>query len=157
MNDMKDTTALPDHEFIRKESIREVVTRFAWSFDRSDWTAMRTLLAEHVQVDYSGVSGAEPELVPAPEQIARWQEFVGPLHSWQHMTSMPVIELAADRATAHVNVVAWLRRDDATGPSVASSGGTWTFDLTRDADDAWRISSMTAKASWFDGNQTVVG
>jgi hypothetical protein len=115
---------------------------------------MRAILAEQVQMDYSGVSGAEPELVPAADQIERWKEFVQPLDSWQHVTSAPLMEVTGDEATAHVNVVAWLRRDGVAGPSIASSGGTWTFALTRDGG-GWRIRSMTATASWFDGNQAV--
>jgi hypothetical protein len=138
-----------------KEAVATVTSKFGWSFDRSAWTSMRAIITDPIRVDYTALYGGEPELVPANEQIERWRQFADGFDSWQHLMSAPLIELAGNAATVHVNVVAWLRKEAAPGASLASSGGTWTFDLRRDDATNWRIQTLTADARWFDGNQAV--
>lgn len=131
-----------------RQSVVTVTTQFGWSFDRSDWVTMRAIIADPIRVDYTAMYGGEAELVSATEQIDRWQQFVRGFDSSQHLMSAPLIELAGDEAIVHVNVAVWLRRDDALGAPLASSGGTWTFGLRRDNTTDWRIHSLTAEGRW---------
>lgn len=135
--------------------IQDTVTRLAWGFDHHHWNALRDLLAEDVVVDYTAMFGGDVETVPAAEQVRRWRAVLEPLDGSQHVVSGLLVDQHGDEATVRANVLAWLRRDAAQGAPLWHNGGTWQLTLSR-SPTGWRITALTAQATWIDGNLGVL-
>lgn len=144
------TLELSDHL-----EIQDTVHRLAWSFDHSSWDALLDVLADEIVIDYTAMFGGQVETVPSTEQVQRWRAILEPLDGCQHAVSTLLVELRGDEASASANILAWLRRDAAQGAPLWHNGGTWHLGLRRTAA-GWRITSLTAQATWIDGNLGVL-
>jgi hypothetical protein len=82
----------------------DVLPRMLHAIDALDWPAVRAAFAEQVRVDYTSLSGGEPETLPADDLVARWQGLLPGFDATQHMTG-PVVLTDDDgdvRADTHV-------------------------------------------------------
>jgi hypothetical protein len=97
----------------------DVLPRMLHAIDALDWPAVRAAFAEQVRVDYTSLSGGEPETLPADDLVARWQGLLPGFDATQHMTG-PVVLTDDDgdvRADTHVRGYHHLRG--------AEGGETW--------------------------------
>jgi hypothetical protein len=143
------------HEIQDRLDVQDAVIRFGWYLDREDWSAMVDLLADQVTVDFTAVFGGQVETVAGPEQVRRWRELITAVDASQHVISGVLADIGGDEATATANVLVWLRRDAAPGSSLWHNGGTYEMRLTR-TSTGWRITALTARSSWIEGNFAVL-
>jgi hypothetical protein len=68
----------------------DVLTRLLHAVDRLDWPEARRCLASDVRVDYSELSGREPETLAADDLVQRWRGLLPGFDATQHMTG-PVL------------------------------------------------------------------
>ena len=68
----------------------DVLTRMLHAIDALDWDAVRGAMASEVLVDYTSLSGGEPETLPAGDLVARWQGLLPGFDATQHLTG-PVL------------------------------------------------------------------
>ncbi|MCL2393558.1 MAG: nuclear transport factor 2 family protein [Acidimicrobiaceae bacterium] len=83
----------------------DVLTRLLHAVDRLDWTEIRRCFSDEVRVDYTEMSGGEPETLAADDLIGRWRRLLPGFDATQHITG-PVLLSTDDepgvRADAHV-------------------------------------------------------
>jgi hypothetical protein len=68
----------------------DVLTRLLHAVDGLDWAGVRDALAGEVLVDYTSLSGGEPETLSADDLVARWRGLLPGFDATQHLTG-PVL------------------------------------------------------------------
>ena len=68
----------------------DVLTRLLHAVDALDWDIVRGVMARELLVDYTSLSGGEPETLPAGDLVARWQSLLPGFDATQHLTG-PVL------------------------------------------------------------------
>ena len=107
-------------------AVIDAVTRVAVLADRRHWEELRELFADPVEVDYTALSGGEPEeLSPDDLVISRWKPFLEGFRTTQHMLTNHLVEVEGDEATCHADVRAthFLPQEDDPDGSVWQVGG----------------------------------
>jgi hypothetical protein len=110
----------------------DVLTKLLHAIDALEWGGVSAALDREVLVDYTSLSGGEPETVTADELIARWQGLLPGFDATQHLTG-PVV-LTDDggpgvRADTHLVAYHYLSGADGdqTSPAQTSPAQTWVL------------------------------
>ncbi|HEY0816202.1 MAG TPA: nuclear transport factor 2 family protein [Pseudonocardia sp.] len=135
--------------------IQDAVHQLVRGFDRRDWHTVEHLLADTVVSDYTAMLGGTPQTTTAADQTTYYREQLDPLDATMHAATTLLIDLDGDRATASVNILTWLRREAAPDGPMWSNGATGDITLTRTAD-RWRITGITVRPTWAEGNTAVL-
>lgn len=139
-----------------RAQIEEAVLRYGRSADRRDWEALISCFTEKVDVDYTSLTGGEPERIAARDLVlGRWAPTFESLDATQHFTGPCTVSVNDDGATADAYFQAQHVLNGATGGEKWTLGGRYDFDLVR-AGDGWRISAVTMTAMWDDGNRDLL-
>ena len=83
----------------------DVLTRLLHAVDRLDWAEVRRCLAGEIRVDYTELSGGEPETLAADDLVARWRALLPGFDATQHITGPVLVSYDGGpgvRADAHV-------------------------------------------------------
>jgi hypothetical protein len=83
----------------------DVLTRLLQAVDRLDWAEVKRCLAGEVLVDYTELSGGEPETLTADDLVERWRGLLPGFDATQHMTGPVLVSHDGGggvRADAHV-------------------------------------------------------
>jgi hypothetical protein len=72
-----------------------------------------------------------------------------------HAATTLLVDLDGDRATASVNILAWLRREAAHDGPLWSNGSAGEIELTR-TEGRRRIARITVRPAWAEGNRGVL-
>lgn len=116
--------------------------------DRLDWAGVRAAFADELALDYTSLSGGEPERLAAEELVGRWQALLPGFDTTQHLLG-PVLERAAGDAEAHLEAhVRAYHRVDSTVWMVA---GNYVATAAR-SGDAWRITALTLETYYQEGD-----
>jgi hypothetical protein len=126
----------------------DVLPRMLHAIDALDWPAVRAAFAGQVRVDYTSLSGGEPETLPAGELIARWQGLLPGFDATQHLTG-PVV-LTDDghegvQADTHVRGYHHMR-----GAEGGETWGVYGHYAARLADG--KITELTLQVFYQEGN-----
>jgi hypothetical protein len=120
------------------------LSRMLYAIDRLDWPEVRRCFADQVRIDYTELSGGEPETLAADDLIARWRGLLPGFDATQHMTG-PVLHTRDERpglrADAHVRAYHRL------------TGETWAVHghyLARIADG--KITELTLQVFYQEGD-----
>jgi SnoaL-like domain len=135
--------------------IQDTVHQLVRGFDRRDWRTVECLLADTVDSDYTAMLGGEVQTRTAAEQTRYYREHLEPLDATMHAATTLLVDLDGDNATASVNILTWLRREAAHDGPLWSNGAAGEIQLTRSAD-RWRITRITVRPTWADGNRGVL-
>jgi SnoaL-like domain len=68
----------------------DVLPRMLHAIDVLDWPTVRDAFADEVRVDYTSLSGGQPETLPADDLIGRWQDLLPGFDATQHLIG-PVV------------------------------------------------------------------
>jgi len=122
-------------------------------FDRLDWPAVRDAFADDIRVDYTSLSGGEPETLRADDLIARWQGLLPGFDATQHLAG-PVV-LTGDggpgvRADAHVRGYHHIQ-----DPDGGQTWGVFGHYTARLADG--KITELTLQVFYQEGNLELPG
>ena len=130
--------------------IQEVMARFANSFDLKDWDGLASCLADQVLTDYSDLRGTPPESVRATEYVASRRASLENLKLHHLGGNYEITYVDALNATCRASMVIWRKSetDEFTTHCI------YTFKLTKIKFD-WKISGITQKVLWNDGNPAV--
>jgi SnoaL-like domain len=126
----------------------DVLPRLLHAIDALDWAAVRATFADEVRVDYTSLSGGEPEILPADDLIARWQGLLPRFDATQHLIG-PVV-LTGDggagmRADTHVRGYHHIE-----GPDGGETWGVYGHYTARLADG--KITELTLQVFYQEGN-----
>jgi hypothetical protein len=126
----------------------DVLPRMLHAIDALDWPAVRAAFADEIRVDYTSLSGGEPETLPADALITRWQGLLPGFDATQHLAG-PVV-LSSDggpgvRAAAHVRGYHHIRGSDG-----GQTWGVFGHYTARLADG--KITELTLRVFYQEGN-----
>lgn len=65
--------------------------RMLLALDRLEWASARDCLADQVRVDFTALSGGQPETLAADDLIARWRAVLPGFDVTQYLASPPVV------------------------------------------------------------------
>jgi hypothetical protein len=125
----------------------DVLTRLLHATDALDWVTVRNAFAAEVLVDYTSLSGGEPETLPAGDLVARWQGLLPGFDATQHLTGpVLVTQDAGPGVRADTHVIGYHRMQRAGGPETWAVHGHYT---ARVVDG--KITELTLTVFFQDG------
>jgi len=143
-------------ELSDRTEIHDVVTQMAWCQDRRDWAGLDNVLAEELDVDYSPGTVGPVTGVPRAHVVDNWREALERVDASQHVLAGVQVTLHGEAAEVRLNELVWLTRASAEGSPLYHFGTAMQLRLGR-FPAGWRITSVTVRASWSDGNAAVLG
>ncbi|MBA3701395.1 MAG: nuclear transport factor 2 family protein [Rubrobacteraceae bacterium] len=142
-------------ELAARVEISENIGRFAQSADSRDWEGLASLFTEVVYLDYSSLTGQEPDRKGARDLVEEWAAVLGNLDATQHFIGPPTVTIDGDEATAVAYFQAQHRLHNVTGGEKWTLGGRYDFAFELRGED-WKISGLTMTAMWGEGNQNIM-
>lgn len=140
------------HPCSDRESIIDLINRYAIALDTKDWYSLRTCFLADATCEYEGFG--EYRGIDAIEMIC--QQTISPLTASQHLLGNHGVTTRGDEADAVCYVQAQHIRTGSTGGEVFTLGGKYT-DLVVRTDDGWQIAHRTLTTLWTTGNPSVLG
>ncbi len=128
--------------------IRNLIARFANSFDLKDWKGMQSLLMEQVSCDYTSLRKTKTVLTAA-EYVQQRIEALEKLQT-QHLFSNLEISIADDQATCRCSALI-LRRLQG---DFFNTHAVYEFTLFC-KNDRWLIGKIKQEVFWNEGNPKI--
>jgi len=147
-----------------RAEITDACTRMAWLADRRDWSALRDVFDDQVDLDYTSLTGADPALLTAQQVVDGWAAGLGGLAATQHLVANHLVAVrrqaeggaqVGDTAVCTAAFQATHLLPNATGGPIWTLGGHYRHTLRR-TTTGWRITSVTMTADWAAGNQQIM-
>jgi hypothetical protein len=127
------------------------ITRMLHALDLRDWQAVRDAFADHVDVDYSSLSGEPAANVHGDTLVGGWRSFVGAFDATQHLTG-PCTAVERDGGVlAHTHVRGYHHIAGAAGGAVWIVAGHYVIRLVH-RRAGWRVVGLTLKVLYQEGN-----
>lgn len=128
-------------------TVIESVSAFA---DRGEFEALERLYAPEVLVDYTSLSGGEPEVKSAQALMTQWAGVLPGFERTRHALSDVRVRLSGSTAVATASVVAdhWL------GSQHWQVSGRYEYRLVRDGRD-WRINAHKLTVTGERGSRDI--
>lgn len=133
-------------------AIKTVVESVATLADTGNFDALEQLYTDEVLVDYSALSGVEPELKSPQALMTEWAGVLPGFDRTRHAISNVQIEVDGSRAVATADVVA----DHYVADLYWQVTGDYRYELVN-AGDAWRIAAATFEVRDESGTRDVFG
>ncbi len=132
--------------------ITSIVNRIAILSDLRDWATVRKCFTDRVAIDYTSLTGGQPEMIAANVLVQRWQlAFESTFKTTQHLLGTHVITIKGDTATCLSHFQArHVALDTAKG--VWTLGGHYNHDLVK-TSFGWRVRSMKMTWTWEEGTR----
>ena len=140
-------------DLLDRAAIADLVHCYANSIDRRDWTAYRSIFADHVDIDFYTWAGIR-EGYAADAWVAAVKDTLACFDSTQHTMSNLAITLAGDEATCVASMMARhnLMIDDRREFQIL--GGYYTDRMVRQ-QDVWKISGCALTITWEEGERAL--
>ena len=135
--------------------IRRITTRMATLADSRAWDELVEVFSPVVTADWSELSGAPAEQIPAADLVASWRAGLSGLTATQHLLGNQHVDVDGDSATATAYVHAAHRLASGLAGQVWVVAGQYDYRLTR-TENGWRINAATFHPAWGWGNQHVM-
>ena len=119
-------------------AIETIVESVAVLADSGNFESLEKLYADEIHVDYTSLSGGEPELKSPQTLMSEWAAILPGFDRTRHNISNIEVELGGRQATATADVVA----DHYVGSSYWQVTGDYRYELLR-SNGRWLITSMT--------------
>ncbi|MEO1201520.1 MAG: nuclear transport factor 2 family protein [Pseudomonadota bacterium] len=143
------SNAAPDADIAGIETIVESVATLA---DRGNFEALEKLFADEVLVDYSSLSGAEPEVKSPQALMNEWGGVLPGFERTRHALSKVDVTISDGRAIATADVVA----DHFVAGLHWRVSGDYRYELV-DTADSWMIAAVTFTLEDESGTRDVFG
>jgi hypothetical protein len=134
------------------EAVINAFTRMLHALDLRDWQGVRDAFADHVDVDYSSLTGGPAATVPGDDLVGGWRAFVGAFDATQHMTGpLVTAESREGEIKAAMHVRGYHRIAGAAGGDTWMVAGHYQARLVN-RRAGWRIVGLTLRVLYQDGN-----
>ena len=107
------------------------ITKMLHALDLRDWQKVRDAFADHVDVDYSSLSGEPAANVAGDQLVGGWRSFVGAFDATQHMTGPCTATERDHEVLVHTHVRGYHRIADAAGGATWLVAGHYVFELRK--------------------------
>ncbi|HYC01905.1 MAG TPA: nuclear transport factor 2 family protein [Azospirillaceae bacterium] len=131
-------------------AIETVVESVATLADRHEFEALERLYAPEVRVDYSSLTGGQPEVKSAAALMTQWAGVLPGFDRTRHALDKVRVTVEGDTARATAEVVA----DHWIGELHWQVSGRYEYGLVRDGRD-WRIASHSLTVTGERGTRAV--
>jgi hypothetical protein len=127
--------------------ITSVVNRITILSDLRDWANVRQCFTDQVDVDYTSLTGGEPEVIAADALVQRWKTaFESTFKTTQHLLGSHVITIQGNAATCLSHFQArHVALDVSKG--IWTLGGHYNHDLVK-TSSGWRVRGMKMTRTW---------
>lgn len=135
----------------------EALTDVFVSADEHDWQRLRGRFADHVELDWTSLTGGEPATLTGDQLTANWRALLGAFDATHHQIGNILIdELNADEARVRCYGTATHRLavDGQDGRWVL--GGRYQARLVHCDEHGWRVAELTLTVMWGEGNQNLL-
>jgi ketosteroid isomerase-like protein len=135
-----------------ESAVRSVVESTAALADLREFDALERLYAPEVRVDYSSMTGGEPEVKSAAALMTEWAGVLPGFDRTRHRLSDVEAHVHGNGAIASANGVA----DHWIGPDHWQISGRYDYELVRDGRD-WKITAHRFTVTGEQGSREVFG
>ncbi len=144
--------AAADTEALDVAAIKTVVESVAVLADSGNFEALEKLYAEEMHVDYTSLSGGEPELKSPQALMTEWAGVLPGFERTRHEISNIEVNVTGLHAIATADVVA----DHYVAGLFWQVAGDYRYELLN-SDDGWRIVSARFNLQDEQGTRNVFG
>ena len=132
----------------------DVITSLFNSTDQHLWEQVETTFSSNVRLDYSSMNG-QPAANLTPKQITdAWKSILPGFEHTHHQIGNITSKIDGDNAEVFCYGTATHYLTDDLG-NIWTVVGTYHFDLSKQANQTWKITSMTFNFKYQDGNSTL--
>ncbi|MDJ0748186.1 MAG: nuclear transport factor 2 family protein [Woeseiaceae bacterium] len=133
-------------------AIKTIVESVAVLADSGNFEALEKLYLDEIHVDYTSLSGGEPELKSPRALMSEWAGVLPGFDRTRHEISSIDVTVTPPRAVATADVVA----DHYVAGLFWQVQGSYRYELD-DTGDGWRIAAMTFNLQREQGTRDVFG
>jgi hypothetical protein len=126
-------------------------TSMLHAIDARNWDGVRLAFAEHVDIDYSSLTGGPAATVDIDGHVAGWREFALGFDATQHVTGPIIVTPNEAGVSANTHVRAYHYVEGAPGNEVWMVAGHYDVRL-RATVNAWEIVAITLTVFYQEGN-----
>jgi len=138
------------------QDITNAAYTFASALDHQDWTKMRTVFADKVDVDTTGANnGTGKATITAETFIWRVKVTETGFDGTQLLMGNPQVEVNGDRARLVVGFYGEHVAAVVSGDNFYTIGGYQTFELHR-TNGRWLIDGFRLSPMWTKGNRDIM-
>ncbi len=119
--------------------------------DQQDWKMVEQSFDNKVLLDYSSMNGAPASSLTPVQIIDAWKTILPGFEHTHHQLGNMITSVDGNRAEVFCYGTASHYLSDEQG-GLWIVVGTYDFELNRQEDDTWRISSMKFNFKYQDGN-----
>jgi 3-phenylpropionate/cinnamic acid dioxygenase small subunit len=130
--------------------IKDLLARFANSFDLKDWDGLLACLAEQVYTDYSDLRGTPSEAVRAVDYVQARRESLQDLKTHHLSGNVEISYVDLLNAVCRVSTAIWRKSETET----FNTHCVYTFNVTKGKYD-WKISAIIQKVLWSEGQSSI--
>lgn len=116
------------------------------SFDLKDWSALESVLAPRVRIDYSDLRGDPPSVVRAADYVESRAEALEPLATHHLLGNLEITE-SGEGASVRASAMIYRSR----GTRSFHSHAFYVFALRR-IDGRWKITEIRQTIFWNEGD-----
>jgi len=138
-----------------KDEITSSITELFIATDLRDWPRLEACFTDKVQFDMTSVGGPHAEVTP--QDISKgWDEGLKALKAVHHQIGNLRVAVQGKKAKASCYGIAYHYLPNPTGQNTRIFVGDYDMELQKD-DTGWKISALTFKCKFIDGNADLEG
>lgn len=138
----------------KMETPIDAVTQLFIATDKQDWPQVEKIFDSSVQLDYSSMNGKPTADLSAKDIIDSWKTILPGFKHTHHQLGN--FQVSTNANTAHVfcygTATHYLENEQGNVWTVV---GSYDFDLRKDENELWRITSMTFNFKYMGGNTSL--
>ncbi len=140
------------------DSVVATIHQFCRSFDRRDWSSLRSCLAATLWTDYSSFRGTPPARISAEEFVRFRQVGLAGLVT-QHLSANHLVTSAGDQAQCRFDFVIRRWAESPKDPRFLHTSGYYemVLQLVTPGSRRWVINSITQHALSNEGSRELHG
>ena len=148
------TTAEQIQMLADRAEISDVVHRYATGLDSHNWTLLRSIFLDEIDMDFSSVR-MKPGRMNADAWVESARVLFAGFDATQHLSANHVHDIRGDEATC----ISYMRAEhfvlNDQGENYYTMGGHYINKLVR-TPDGWKLSGITLNVNWNRGNREVL-
>ncbi|MGI8926311.1 MAG: nuclear transport factor 2 family protein [Tepidiformaceae bacterium] len=137
-----------------RAAISDVLHRYATGLDMRDWTLLRSIFTDQLDMDFSSI-GMRPGPVTADAWVESARVLFAGFDATQHLSANHVHDIRGDEATC----TSYMRAEhfvlNNEGENYYTMGGYYTNALVR-TEEGWKLRGVTLTVTWNRGNRHVL-
>ncbi len=142
----------------RHDSVVATIHEFCRSFDRRDWSSLRSCLAATLWTNYSGIRGTPPARISAEEFVESRQAGLPGLVT-QHLGANHLVTFVGDHAQCRFDFVIRRWAENPKDPRILHTSGYYemVLQLVTPGSRRWVVNSITQHALSNEGSRELHG